>query len=574
MTDREYSWRVTFAAVVVTFMMFGLGVRLAFLHIWATDKYGECVVNQRSVESTILGPRGRIYDRNKQLLALDRPTMQVFVDPKRIAATGAVQRTAYSLHRLLEMPLSDVFKQLAYTEKEYRVVKRNASLEQAEKVKEAGLYGVHMRERSKRIYPLGGLMSHVVGYGNARGGTIGVEQQVNSFLLSRSGLQISRKDGLGRPIYTERRLEAKPTPGANVELTVDVNLQYAVEQALDEAVEKYSAAGAWAIVQHVKTGEILAMASRPDFDLNEYGEASPLQKLNRSLGYVYEPGSTMKLAIIAAALNEGVVTPDLVLDVEDGYWYYAGRRLKDYHGYDELNVADILKKSSNIGAAKIALRMGDQTTYRYLKEFGFGTLTGIDLPGEEIGLLRAPRSWQKISITRIAMGHEIGVTSLQLLNAVCAIANDGFLMRPYVIKRVADAEGRVFLENEPEVLSRPIRKDTADMMKLLMRRVTEKGGTARRARIDGYTVGGKTGTAQKVIKKRYSDHLNIASFVGVLPAEQPEIGIIVVVDEPQPLHTGGVVAAPVFKSIGEMAIRYLDIKPTKPMPEELLFVER
>jgi cell division protein FtsI (penicillin-binding protein 3) len=226
-----------------------------------------------------------------------------------------------------------------------------------------------------------------------------------------------------------------------------------------------------------------------------------------------------------------------------------------------LSVADVLKKSSNIGAAKIALMLGEDRLEKYLRKFGVGRPTGIELPGEEGGILMPNRTWSKISITRIAMGHEVAVTALQMLNLVSAIANDGFLMRPYLVQRVVDAQGRTIYAAEPEVVSRPINAETSAEMRRLLARVTQKGGTGRRAALEEYTVAGKTGTAQKPGPGGYSDKANMASFVGFLPAEDPELSVIVVVDEPQPLHTGGVVSAPVFRKIAEQVIRYQNSCP-------------
>lgn len=251
-----------------------------------------------------------------------------------------------------------------------------------------------------------------------------------------------------------------------------------------------------------------------------------------------------------------------MIDCERGRWMFRGRPLHDYSPHGVLSVADVLQKSSNIGSAKIAMMMPESQLEAYLRNFGIGRATGIDLPGEEEGIL-APRSrWSAISVSRIAMGHEVAVTSLQLLNAVNAIANDGFLMEPYVIKRVTDSEGQILREGEPRIIGQPIRQDTARLMARLMARVTDEGGTGRNARMEGFRVAGKTGTAQKPIPGGYSDRLNIASFVGFLPAENPQISMVVVVDEPLPLRTGGAVAAPIFKRIADSAVRYLDIPAT------------
>jgi len=257
------------------------------------------------------------------------------------------------------------------------------------------------------------------------------------------------------------------------------------------------------------------------------------------------------------------VSPGDVFDCEYGAWLHCRRLLRDFHPYGRLTVADGLKKSSNILTAKVALTLGDQRLYRYLRAFGLGSKRGIDLPGEENGILHPPNRWSGISSSRIAIGQGVALTALQMLGVVCAIANDGFLMRPYVVDSVSRSGGPLLLKCKPEVVARPITGKTAATMRTLLARVTEDGGTGRRARVAGYTVAGKTGTAQKPVNGVYSSSAHVASFVGFLPAENPEIALIVVVDEPRVKHTGGVVAAPVFSRIAGEAVRYLDIPPAR-----------
>ena len=314
----------------------------------------------------------------------------------------------------------------------------------------------------------------------------------------------------------------------------------------------------------MRTGRILAMACRPAYDLNDYGAVSNDLRLNRAIGYVYEPGSTFKIATIAAALNEHVTEPGTVFDCENGHWLHAGHILRDYHPHGRLCVADVLKVSSNIGAAKIAGLLGEQRMYRYLRDFGVGDRLGVDLPGEEGGILMPPRKWSALSVSRIAMGQGVAVTALQMVNLLCCLGNDGFLMRPYTVDRIVNKDGDVVKRNEPYVLARPVRTETARLMCRMLARVTEEGGTGTKARVPGFTVAGKTGSAQKAVAGGYSDSAHVASFMGMLPAERPEIAIMVVVDEPQPLHTGGQVAAPIFSEIATQVIRYLDIPPLPP----------
>jgi cell division protein FtsI (penicillin-binding protein 3) len=303
------------------------------------------------------------------------------------------------------------------------------------------------------------------------------------------------------------------------------------------------------------------MVNRPGFNPNDFRSAKDEQKLNRAIGYVYEPGSTFKVAVIAAALNEGIVTPETMFNTENGRWLYQKKVLRDYHPYGQLNVADIIKKSSNIGAAKIAIMLGDERLDRYLRGFNIGSRLGIDLPGEEGGILAPVSKWSSISSSRIAIGQGVALTPLQMLGVMCGIANDGVIMRPYVIKEVVSPNGTVLVRGEPQALGRCIRSDTAAVMRDILAHVTEPGGTGTKAAVDGFKVAGKTGTAQKPVNGHYSETDYMASFVGFMPADDPEFGMIVVMDEPQPLHTGGIVSAPVFGEVAEQAARYLGLLP-------------
>ncbi len=339
-------------------------------------------------------------------------------------------------------------------------------------------------------------------------------------------------------------------------------MQHIVEKALDDVMEEFAANGAWCIIQRVKTGEILAMASRPAYNLNAFGSVSDDAKLNRAIGCVYEPGSTMKAACFAAALNEGIVSPDTVFKGEGTAWSYAGRLLHDCHDYGNLTVEDGLKKSSNIMTAKIALMLGNDRLYSYLHAFGIGKKLGVDLPGEEFGIFHSTKKWSKISPTRISIGQGVAVTALQMLGVYCTIANHGYLMRPYVVQSVISSGGDVTYEAKPQVLARVIRADTAATMCRMLGRVTEEHGTGTRARFEGFKVAGKTGTAQKPVRGVYSKTDFVASFVGFFPVDDPEIGIIVVVDHPtKKSHFGGVVAAPAFSVIAENVARCLEIQP-------------
>ena len=450
---------------------------------------------------------------------------------------------------------------------QYIMLKRAVSVDVAENIRTEirtnNIKGVMVEPITKRFYPHKNLLSHVVGFSNVLGdGCGGVELVMDQYLKGKAGIRTGQKDGRKHELYNHRDLEIDARAGGSVFLTIDQYLQFHVERELEAAMSNFNAKGAWAMIMDVKSGDILAMASKPDYDLNAYSR-TPLETMrNQNVAMLYEPGSTVKPIVIAAALNDGVTHPDELIFCENKAWSYAGRILHDFHGYGDLSVADVLKKSSNIGTAKVALRLGDQRLDEYLRRFGFGDKTGIQLPGEQVGIFRPAEKWKKISITRIAMGHEISQTALQVLCAINTIANNGFRVKPRLIDRIEDSEGQLIHRFDSQVVDNPISVETAKLVQKLMARITEEGGTGRRAAMENYTVAVKTGTAEKVVNGRYDRSKNVASMVGFLPAEAPQISMIVVVDEPQPLHTGGVVAGPVFKNIAEKAVRILNVPPS------------
>lgn len=563
-TDQRGSTRFVIIVALLGAAMVGLMVRLVFLHLGSPDQDRAMAAKTRTFKQTLSVPRGRILDSSSAAgtLALNVPVKDIWGDPSFLVASNRVHITIAKLKPLLEFDPAEVSGRLCRTNSRFAYIARLVPEETAGQVAALKLPGVYMDDSSTRSYPQGNLMSHVLGFVNSDGvGSWGLEQLMEKYLKGSPGLIESKLDGRRREMVDRRIREVPAKDGADVVLTLDQNLQYIVEKALDAALQKNRAAAGFVIMQRIRTGEILAMASRPDFDPNRYREARDHQKLNRAIAFNYDPGSTFKPAVIAAALNEGIVKPDTMFDTENGRWLHQKRILRDYHGYPRLDTKDILKKSSNIGTAKIALMLGDQKMYQYLRAFNIGSKLGIDLPGEEGGILTPVNKWYPISSSRISIGQGVSVTGLQMLGVLCAIANDGMLMKPYVIKEVIAADGTVLLRRQPEVLSRPIRPETAKLMRTLLARVCEDGGTGKKAAVKGIRTAGKTGTAQKVIAGHYSETDYMASFAGFVPALRPEIGMIVVFDNPQPLHTGGAVASPVFGEIAEQAVRYLGIIP-------------
>ncbi|MBT8042855.1 MAG: penicillin-binding protein 2 [Pontiella sp.] len=590
MAEVRFKGRIIILAIMVMAVFAGIASRLIVLHLRPTEWVREPVEKGHKFEYKPVGGRGRIIDRTGRILAMDAPAYHIYVDPKYISRNGDPTAVAKYLSMEFSIPESEILEMLSNTRRQYKVVKRFVPGHRVKRFKPVNLgvsytprdlvdgvetnvflRGVGLEEVSIRKYPNGPLMAHVVGFSNLEGtGSAGVEQRMDDFLRGKEGLRVSKQDGRRREIYSARQVDIPPEDGAMVQLTLDQQLQYVVEQTLEKVCRESNAKSAWAIVQQVRTGEILAMASFPTYDPNHYGKAPAEWRRNAPIAFNYEPGSTMKAAVIAAALDLGIVDENDRVDCENGYWVYGGKALRDSHGEGIISVADVIKKSSNIGTAKIALMMGNELLYDSLKKFKFGSRLGVGLPGEEGGIFYSPKNWSKISPTRIGMGHEISVTAMQVLSMMSAIANNGVQMKPMVVRKVVAADGTVLEEYRHEELGRPISPSASRRMRKLLSRVTEEGGTGTKARVEGYSVAGKTGTAQKINPAGgYYDKIFTSSFAGFLPVENPEISIIVVADDPGVFtesgrkikYYGGTVCGPAFREIAEFAVRYLRIAP-------------
>ncbi|MCC5848314.1 MAG: penicillin-binding protein 2 [Verrucomicrobia bacterium] len=551
--------------------LFG-GLAARVVHLQLGDHTELRLTYQRRVihREDLKASRGSVRDRNGRLLALDESRKHVGVDPSFIHAHNNPQLVHAALSRFLHVEPAMIGARLQETNRRFAYLERFVEEYRAEELdaylREHSLRnGVVLETINTRSYPHGNLLSHVVGFVNREDvGSAGVEQTMHRFLQSRGGIRVSEKDGRRREMASRRSLQIDPTDGADVTLTVDLFLQHGVEEALEKALKQYNAAGGWALVMDVKTGEILAMASRPDYDPNAFNRTPSEHMRNRNVTGSYEPGSIFKGLVFAAALNEGLVEPTEIIDCEYGVWIHRNRPLRDYHPYARLTAEEVLHKSSNIGTAKIALRMAPEMMHDYLRKFGFGQRTGIDLPGEESGIMHDPRNWDSLTHSRMSIGHAVNVTAVQMAAAMNAIANDGVLMRPYVVREVRSPSGDLLFKRHPEEAGPPVvRPEVAREMRRMLAGVTRPGGTGRRAAIEGFEIAGKTGTAQKVLPGGgYAEKLNVASFVGFLPAQNPVVTILVSIDEPQgELRTGGSVAAPVFKEIAEYAIGYYGIPP-------------
>lgn len=556
--NRGDKQRILFAVFMLCAFLAWITFRLCQLHLG--NYSGK--IESRNFQQELVALRGTIYDCNgtQNPLAISLPGRLVFIDPKMVNPSHDKLVIAEQLAKALNLNIETILRDLNRTDS--RFIRLAVSTDDAVFnliADKKTMSGVGAQPQTIRSYPQGRRMAHVVGFINAEAiGSAGIEQSRHADMIGAPGVISGEVNANRVEIFGRRTQNIPPVHGASVHLTLDNNIQYFVERGLREAMETSGADAAWAVVQRVATGEILAMVSLPDYDPNQYNRENELVKRNAALGVNFEPGSTMKSMVVAAALNERIITPATVIDAETGIWFYAGKILND-HVRGLVDVTTVIKKSSNIGAAKIGLMLGNKRLEAYLRGFGFGRKLGIDLPGEENGILAPSKKWSMISPTRLSIGQGVAVTAVQMLNAYCTIANGGHLMQPFVVKQVVSSSGETLYEGKPRMIGRPIRPETAATMRHLLTGVTELGGTARRAAVENYTIAGKTGTAQMSVPGGYSSTDYWASFVGFCPAETPEFGMIIVIQRPRQIHTGGAVAAPAFGRIAEEIAHYLEI---------------
>lgn len=440
-----------------------------------------------------------------------------------------------------------------------------------------GSKAIFAEDDQERVYPQQRLASHVLGHVGAGErpvggrdylemiGMDGVELTLNPALVGVPGWRRTEIDRKQREVVAHRDQDVAPRNGLNVVLTLDARIQEMAEEVLEEAMQKHHPISASAIVMEPRTGSILAMATLPNFNPNQ-PNLSPMDALrNRVVTDLAEPGSTFKIVVVTGALNEGLVRLEDVFDCEQGLFHFHGKPLRDHERYGNLTVEQIITKSSNIGAAKIGIKMGPDLLRRYIRQFGFGERSGIPLVGERLGTVKMVKNWDKLSISRIPMGHEVDVTPLQMVMAMGALANGGMLMRPMLIDRIEDEQGRTVAKYQPQVARRVCREETAQLMVRALKTVVATNGTASKARLENYAVAGKTGTAQKVIGGVYAPDKYFSSFIGFFPADRPELCILVVLDEPERKlgYYGGQIAAPIFAALAERAANYLGIQPDR-----------
>lgn len=558
--------RTLILAGVLACAFLGLAARLVVLQVVRHDDLLRVAEKQHSKTIALKPKRGSIVDRHGQPLAVSSSAESLYALPARIQDPD---RLAGALAPILDEPAAEIEKRLT-AERPFTWVRRKLPPPVAQAVRALREPGLGFVQESLRLYPNRELAAHLLGFVGADGqGLEGVEWTWDRDLAGQSGLALVERDGLGREM-TGLPMVLKPAvPGRGVSLTLDATVQYLAERELDAAWRRTRSKAALAVVLDPRTGELLALAIRPTFNPNSFAAATPAEWRNRAITDPFEPGSTFKVILAATALEEGVVHPDDRIYGEQGAITVANTVIHDWKRYGWLTFSEVLQHSSNVGAIKAGLALGRERFYRYIVGFGFGSLTGLGLPGESRGRVRPPGEWSQLSLASVSIGQEVSVTVIQMVAAFAAVANGGRLLRPWAVRAVLDPAGREIQSFEPRVVRQVISPVTARTLTQILTRVVAQG-TGKPAAILGYDVAGKTGTAQKLdpLTRRYSRAPGVLSFVGFAPAEDARFVMLVLLDEPQTAQWGSEAAAPVFAAVGSRLLRSLNVPPqdTPPVP--------
>ena len=553
-------------SLVGAFFLTGLAVilgRAAYLQVICGPALAQKASGQYAKTIHTVGKRGTIYDTQMRELAVSVESLSLAANPRLIENPD---RAARALAPILKMRRRVVHARLA-SDRHFVWVKRQITPREAQAVREMAIAGIEFIPEHSRYYPNRGLAAQLIGFTGIDGiGLEGIEYQFNAELMGQQQIFTVLKDAFGRGFETPEDIIRRDS-GHNVVLTIDRTIQHVAERSLQQAVETHKAKSGIAVVMAPRTGDILALAHYPFFNPNNFKNFSPEIRRNRAVTDAFEPGSTLKLFSVAAALESGCCTPHTIFYCENGRYRIGTNVVHDTEKHGWLSLQRIVKFSSNIGAVKIGETIGPETLHGTLTRFGFGRDTGLRFPGENRGSLAPAKRWTRFDVAAVSFGQGVSVSALQLTTAVGAIGNDGVLMKPRVVRAITDPRGRTVREYKPQALSRVVSSRTTAQLTRMMALVVAEGGTGTQARLEGYSAGGKTGTAQKIgASGTYADNLYVSSFVGLAPLEDPRLAILVVMDEPRNGYYGGVVAAPVFRRIAQETLGYLNVQPSVGAP--------
>lgn len=591
--------RMILVCAGLTVLFSVLSVRLVHVQLVQHQRYSDVAENYYVHKERLPASRGAITDRNGEMLARSQTVYTLYADAYHLrshtigclgvaAAEGMGARAVrqkYSEEQIQEkymdrvvsvmagplgIPPVELRKKLAEKETGEVILAKDLEEDEHRRIEEVmergNVGGIYFKTGTRRFYPSPHALTHVIGYINDKGqGMEGVEKTFDEQMKGEDGCRNIERDRRGQEILAFRRKTEAPRNGLDIQLTIDMGLQTRLEAVVEEAWKQYTPEKMAIVVMDPFTGEVLAMVSRPHFDLNtREGERRNIAVSDR-----YEPGSTFKIVALSAALEKKVVTPNTNIYCEWGQWETGGQVVNDHHPYGNLTVDGVIMKSSNIGIYKIARMVGKETFFGYMQKFGFGRQTGIDLTLESPGRIYPPEKWSSPSFASMSRGYEVAVTPIQMATALGAIANGGKLMKPLLVKRITHESGRLLKDFQPQVLSRVISEKTAHQVREAMVKVVSEQGTASQAKVDGFAVAGKTGTARKVAEggRGYLTGQYVVSFMGFLPAEDPQFTALVMIDDPHANGIklyGGTIAAPVFAKLAQETVNYLNIPPTLP----------
>jgi len=561
---RKYiNMRIGIIGVMFIVLILAIGAKAVYLQLFCGSWLSERAANQYATDLVTAGKRGVIYDRNHHQMAVSIGTTSLAAYPSRLQDKGSVAR---ALAKILDLSPQRLSKKLN-SQRTFVWIKRHVSPKELSEVKSLDLNGIDFIPSYSRFYPNKTLAAQVLGFTGTDGhGLEGVEYYYDKMLGGQENSLVILKDALGRGFAKEAKTEetrlATADQAKNIVLTIDRAIQFITENALNEAVEQFSAKSGMAIVMDPQTGAVLSMANIPFFNPNTFGRFPRDSWRNRSITDPFEPGSTMKIFTAAAALESGTCTPSTIFFCENGVYRIGRNIIHDTHPRGWLSLQQIIKFSSNIGVVKVIESVGPDSLHRTLVNFGFGEKTRLDCPGETSGVLSSPKRWTRVDTGAISFGQGISASALQLVTAASAIANGGSLMQPHMVAAISDHNGRIIERTEPRVVRMAVSAKTAGIVKRIMKTVITEGGTGVNAALEGYSVSGKTGTAQKIDDSgKYARGKYVASFLGFAPADEPKVVILVVVNEPEGEHYGGIVAAPAFKKIAHETLNYLNIPP-------------
>jgi len=556
--SRKLRFRLRLTGGLLLALLLAVALRAIHLQAFDGERLARLGERQHLQERIFVPKRGTILSRNGDSLAISVESQSVYVRPRRLKSS---KKAVPALARALDMKPRDVRRRVT-SDQPFVWLKRQVTPREVQRVKALKIEGIGLSDEPKRYYPQGHLAGQTLGLvGRDARGLEGVERSYDRYIRGRARSSVVERDALGRRVLVTGLDDLNIAPGADVHLTLDTTLQHLAEKHLEATVKRFRAKGGTVVMADPFTGGILALASYPFFNPNQFRRQDRDRWRIRAITDIYEPGSVFKAVLAAAALEDGVVGREDLIFCEFGRYRYGGRTIHDFKEYGWLSFARVLALSSNIGVTKVAHKLGKERYHRYMRRFGFGDKTGIDLPGEVVGTVRPPNRWRAIDLATASFGQGVAVTPLQMVMAFSAVANGGLLMRPHLVDRVVDEDGKILLRHRPEMVRRVVSRATARAVAGILKGVVAEGGTGTLAALTGFEAAGKTGTSQKPEEGGYSKTKRVASFVGFVPADEPRFVLLTLVDEPTVNVYGGVVAAPLFRRIAAPALHALGVTP-------------